>query len=206
MTSPAFDRVLEHYRQRITAESMLNATPGFDEHAHRDELLLPVGETVANLIVDLVVGLNAQTLVEVGTSYGFSTLFLAEAARRTDGRLFTYELHPEKQAYAQQRISEAGLSEYVQWELGDAVKLLELQPGPVDFVLLDLWKDLYIPCFEILYPILREGGVIVADNMYVPEHVRASTAAYRAAVRAKRDMEAVVLPIGQGIDLACRMP
>lgn len=206
MTSPAFDRVLEHYRQRMLAESVLNATPGFNEHAHRDELLLPVGEEVANLMVDLIVGLKAQTLVEVGTSYGFSTLFLAEAARRTDGRLFTYEIHAGKQAYAQERISDAGLSEYVQWELGDAVALLEMQPGPVDFVLLDLWKDLYIPCFDVLYPILREGGLIVADNMYFPEIFRKPTAAYRAAVRAKPDMQAVLLPLGQGIDLACRMP
>jgi predicted O-methyltransferase YrrM len=206
MTSPAFNRVLEHYRQRMVAESSLQATSGFDEHAHRDELLLPAGEEVANLMVDLIVGLKAQTLVEVGTSYGFSTLFLAEAARRTDGRLFTYEIHAGKQAYAQERISDAGLSEYVQWELGDAVALLEMQPGPVDFVLLDLWKDLYIPCFDILYPILKEGGVIVADNMYFPEVFRKPTAAYRAAVRAKPDMQAVLLPLGQGIDLACRMP
>jgi predicted O-methyltransferase YrrM len=206
MTSPAFNRVLEHYRQRMVAESSLQATSGFDEHAHRGELLLPAGEEVANLMVDLIVGLKAQTLVEVGTSYGFSTLFLAEAARRTDGRLFTYEIHAGKQAYAQERISDAGLSEYVQWELGDAVALLEMQPGPVDFVLLDLWKDLYIPCFDILYPILKEGGVIVADNMYFPEVFRKPTAAYRAAVRAKPDMQAVLLPLGQGIDLACRMP
>jgi predicted O-methyltransferase YrrM len=204
MTSPAFDKVLEHYRQRMTAESVLHATPGFDLHAHRDELLLPVGEDVARLMVDLVVGLKAQTLVEVGTSYGFSTLFLAEAARRTDGRLFTYEIHPEKQAYAQERIKEAGLLEYVEFHLGDAVKLLEVQPGPVDFVLLDLWKDLYIPCFERLYPVLREGGVIIADNMLYPESARVPAAAYQAAVRAKPDMQAVLLPIGQGIDLACR--
>lgn len=206
MTSPAFDRVLEHYRQRMLAESVLQATPGYDLRAHRDELLLPIGEDVANLMVDLIVGLKAQTLVEVGTSYGFSTLFLAEAARRTDGRLFTYEIHAGKQAYAQEKISDAGLSEYVQWELGDAVALLELQPGPVDFVLLDLWKDLYIPCFERLYPILKEGGVIVADNMYYPESARVPAAAYQAAVRARHDMQAVLLPLGQGIDLACRMP
>ena len=204
MTSPAFDRVLERYRQRIAREAVLHDTPGFDLRAHRDELLLPVGEEVAQLMVDLIVGLKAQTLVEVGTSYGFSTLFLAEAARRMDGRLFTYEIHAGKQAYAQEQISEAGLSEYVQWELGDAVALLEVQPGPVDFVLLDLWKDLYIPCFDRLYPILKEGAVIIADNMLYPESARAPAAAYQAAVRAKADMQAVLLPIGQGIDLACR--
>ena len=92
----------------------------------------------------------------------------------------------------------------MQWELGDAVELLADQPGPVDFVLLDLWKDLYIPCLDVFYPILAPNGVIVADNMLYPEFNRPEAAAYRAAVRAKPDMQAVLLPIGQGIDLACR--
>jgi predicted O-methyltransferase YrrM len=88
--------------------------------------------------------------------------------------------------------------------LGDAVALLATQPGPIDFVLLDLWKDLYIPCFDALYPKLAANGVIVADNMLYPEYNRPEATAYRAAVRSRPDMEAVLLPIGQGIDLACR--
>ena len=83
--------------------------------------------------------------------------------------------------------------------------MLARQSGPVDFALLDIWKNLYVPCFDALYPKLAVNGVIVADNMLFPEGARADAAAYRAAVRAKRDMQAVLLPMGQGIDLSCRV-
>lgn len=207
MSSSAFQQVLEGYRRRIVEEDermrVLQQSRA-DMSVHRDELLLPVGEEVAQLCVDLIVGRRAQVLVELGTSYGFSTLYLAEAARRTGGMLHTYEIHPAKQEYAQRQIAAAGLSDHVKWMLGDAVALLASQPGPIDFVLLDLWKDLYIPCLDAFYPKLAANGVIVADNMLYPEYNRPEATAYRAAVRSRPDMEAVLLTIGQGIDLACR--
>lgn len=207
MSSNAFQQVLEGYRRRIVEEDERMRVLQQSRAAmsvHRDELLLPVGEEVAQLCVDLVVGRRAQVLVELGTSYGFSTLYLAEAARRTGGMLHTYEIHPAKQEYAQRQIAAAGLSDHVKWMLGDAVALLASQPGPIDFVLLDLWKDLYIPCLDAFYPKLAANGVIVADNMLYPEYNRPEATAYRAAVRSRPDMEAVLLTIGQGIDLACR--
>ena len=206
MTSPEYERVLAHYRQRAATEEAFqhSLVQKADMRVHRDSLLLPVGEEVAQLCVDLIVGRRAQVIVELGTSYGFSTLFLAEAARRTGGRLYTYEIHPEKQAYARERIAEAGLSAQVEWRLGDAVALLAGQPGPIDFVLLDLWKDLYVPCLDAFYPNLAPNGLIVADNMLYPEFNRPEAAIYRAAVRTRPDIEAVLLPVGQGIDLACR--
>jgi predicted O-methyltransferase YrrM len=207
MSSSAFQQVLEGYRRRLVEEDermrVLQHSKA-DLHVHRDEFVLPVGEEVAQLCVDLIVGRRAQILVELGTSYGFSTLFLAEAARRTGGLLYTYEIHPGKQEYAQRQLAAAGLSDHVKWLLGDAITLLATQPGPIDFVLLDLWKDLYIPCLDAFYPKLAANGVIVADNMLYPEFSRPEGIAYRAAVRALPGMEAVLLPIGQGIDLACR--
>jgi predicted O-methyltransferase YrrM len=207
MSSSAFQQVLDGYRRRLVEEDermrVLQHSKA-DLLVHRDEFVLPVGEEVAQLCVDLVLGRRAQVLVELGTSYGFSTLFLAEAARRTGGLLHTYEIHPAKQEYAQRQIAAAGLSDHVKWLLGDAVTLLASQPGPIDFVLLDLWKDLYIPCLDAFYPKLAANGVIVADNMLYPEFSRPEGIAYRSAVRALPDMEAVLLPIGQGIDLACR--
>jgi predicted O-methyltransferase YrrM len=204
--SPAFERVLAEYRQRLAGEEALQAslTVKSDMAVHRDRLLLPVGEEVAELCVDLIVARHAKIIVELGSSYGFSTLYLAEAARRTGGKLFSYEIHPDKQAHARERIGAAELAAHVEWRLGDAVTLLADQPGPIDFVLLDLWKDLYIPCLNMFYPKLAANGLVVADNMLYPEFNRPEATAYRAAVRAKPQMEAVLLPVGQGIDLACR--
>jgi predicted O-methyltransferase YrrM len=205
-TSPAFERVLTEYRQRLAGEEALQAslTVKSEMALHRDRFLLPVGEEVAELCVDLIVARRAKIIVELGSSYGFSTLYLAEAARRTGGKLYSYEIHPDKQRHARDRIAAAGLAAQVDWRLGDAVTLLADQPGPIDFVLLDLWKDLYIPCLDAFHPKLAPNGLILADNMLYPEFSRPEGVAYRAAVRAKPEMEAVLLPIGQGIDLACR--
>ena len=71
----------------------------------RDTLLLPVGEDIAQLCVDLIVARNAKVIVELGSSYGYSTLYLAEAARRTGGKLLSYEIHPDKQQHARERIT-----------------------------------------------------------------------------------------------------
>jgi predicted O-methyltransferase YrrM len=206
MTDEAFNRVLRAYERRMVEErSLAKSLPRSESFARRDEFLLSVGEDVANLLRDLVVGLGAKTIVELGTSYGYSTLFLADAARRTDGKVFTYENAADKQAYARKQLTEAGLADVIEWRLGDAVELLREQPGPIDFVLIDLWKDLYLPCFERVYPLLAPSGIVVADNMLFPESALADAAAYRAAIRAKPDIEAVLLPIGQGIDISRRV-
>lgn len=201
----AFARVLRAYEARMAEERARTESLSPSEfHARRDEFLLPVGIDVANLLRELAIGLRARIIVEVGTSYGYSTLFLADAARRTGGKVFTYDLASDKQAYARERMAEANLGDFVEWHLGDAVELLSEQPGPVDLVLLDLWKDLYVPCFERIYPLLAARGVIVADNMLRPESARPHASAYREAVRAKPDMEAVLLDIGQGIDIGVK--
>lgn len=206
MAEEALQRVLRGYERRIAEEALLaESLPRNERVARRDEFLLTVGEEVANLLRDLAVGLGAKTIVELGTAYGYSTLFLADAARRTGGKVFTYEKAADKQAYARRQLTEAGLAGVVEWRLGDALELLREQPGPIDLALIDVWKDLYLPCFELVYPLLAPNGVIVADNMHLPESGRADAAAYRAAVRAKPDMEAVLLPIGQGIDISCRV-
>jgi predicted O-methyltransferase YrrM len=203
----SFARVLRGYEQRRADEDARTESLSPSEFvAIRDQLLLPVGRDVGNLLHDLALGLGSRTIVEIGTSYGYSTLFLADAARRTGGRVYTYDVAADKQAYARERLTEANLAEFVDWRLGDAVELLREQPGPADLVLMDVWKDLYVTCFELIYPLLAPGGVIVADNMLQPERARPYAEAYRKAVRAKPDMEAILLPMGHGIDVCAKVP
>src|SRR5690606_33770399 len=109
-----------------------------------------------------------------------------------------------KQAYARERLAEAGLAQHVEFRLGDALELLRQQPGPAGLVLLDVWKDLYGPCFELVYALLSPGGVIVPDDMLPQPGTRPQAHADRAAVRAKPDLEAALLPIGHGVDVAVR--
>jgi predicted O-methyltransferase YrrM len=205
LSTPEFDNVLAEYERRMAAEAVTRtALPAPMFFARRDDFLLPVGREVAELLRDLVIGLQARRIVELGTSYGYSTLFLADAARRTGGKLFTYESVAAKQAYARERIEDAGLADFVEWRLGDAVALLSDQPAPVDFALLDLWKDLYVTCFAALHPLLAADGLVVADNMLYPESAREHALAYQRAVRDSGDMDSVVLPIGQGICISSK--
>lgn len=200
-----FEIVLDRYTQRIEAEHLLWRTesPGA-LLARRDEFLLPVGEEVGRFLHALVVARRAKVIVELGTSYGYSTLFLADAARRTGGKVHSFELSPEKQDYAREQLADAGLAGFVEWHLGDAVALLDRVATGVDFVLIDLWKELYIPCFDKIYPKLANNAVIAADNMLEPAMSRPDAEAYRAAVRSRSDLQSVLLPIGSGIELSCR--
>jgi predicted O-methyltransferase YrrM len=74
--------------------------------------------------------------------------------------------------------------------------------GPFDLVLLDVWKDLYVPCLELFHLKLRPGALVAADNMLFPLNTRPAAAAYQARVRTKPDLDSVLLPIGSGVELS----
>lgn len=205
LDDPAFTAVLAEYTTRLIEEDKLLHDPGtVIAELDVDSLLIPVGEEVGRLMHAMVVGLKARTIVELGTSYGYSTLFLADAAAATGGRVYSYDVAANKQAHARAQLERAGLAGLVDFRLGDAVALLDSQPGPVDFVLMDLWKDLYIPCLHKVAPLLGPSGTILADNMIFPPNSRPDADAYRAAVRAMPGMQASLLPIGNGIDIAVK--
>jgi len=203
-TDPAVEAVYGEYAQRAEADSQRHAGLGAAGYARRDEFLLPVGEEVGRLLHTLILSHRPRRILELGTSYGYSTLFLADAARAVGGRVITMELADYKQAYARERLERAGLSAQVEFRCGDAVAMIEADPGQFDFVLLDIWKDMYVPCFEAFYPKLAEEAIVAADNMISPPSARPSVREYRAAVRGKGDMQQVLLPAGQGVELAVK--
>jgi predicted O-methyltransferase YrrM len=197
--------VLEDYLSRFDREEAL--IPGLAPEEmleRRDDFLLAVGPAVGQLLNLLVRELHPYTVVEVGASYGYSTVWLAEAARAVGSRLVSMEIVPGKVDYARSRLAEAGLQEQVNFMIGDAQDSIRALEGPVDFVLMDLWKELYTPCFELLLPRLSQGALIVADNMMHPEHFREDAARYRQAVAATGEFDTIVLPIGDGIALSRR--
>ena len=199
----AIETVLREYDQRSEAEmKRMREMPPADMMKHIDELLLPVGPATGQLMNILVKEAKAHTILEIGTSHGYSTVWLAEAARATGGKVVTLDVHAGKQEYARGALSKAGLAGFVEFKLGDARESIAALPGPIDFVLLDLWKDLYIPCFDLFYPKLAAGAMVVADNMLLPEFSRKDAEEYRKHVRAKPDIQSVLLPVGSGIELS----
>lgn len=195
---PKIQAVLDEYEARAAKESALMSDP----NRRRDEMLLPVGAATASLMSTIIKEGKMRAILEVGSSYGYSTIWLAEAARTTGGKVISLELHANKAEYARERLAKAGLEQFVEFKLGDALETLRSLPGPFEFVLLDLWKNLYVPCFELLYPKLAPGGIILADNMLFPETAIPDANAYRERVRAAKDMTSVLLPVGSGIEIS----
>jgi predicted O-methyltransferase YrrM len=203
-STPAVDQVFTEYERRNTAERARATSLGSQWFEHRDEFLLPVGQEVGWFLHSLILAKRPARVLELGTSYGYSTLFLADAVRQVGGMLITMDLAHYKHAAARAMIEKAGLAAVVDFRLGDAVALINADAGPFDLVLLDIWKDMYVPCLRAFYPKLSDEGIIAADNMVEPAVVREDARKYRCALESLPDMQTTLLPIGSGIELSVK--
>jgi len=193
--------VLDAYHARMREEEkVMRAPPATGAGDWRDKVLLAVGPDTGRLINILARSLKAPTILELGTSYGYSGIWLAEAVRATGGRLITMELSDVKSAHAREMATKAGLADHVDFKVGDAVQMIAELPAGIDFVLVDLWKDLYVPCLNAFYPKLNPGAIIVADNMLRPANDEVKQ--YARAVRALPGITSVLLPVGSGIEIS----
>jgi predicted O-methyltransferase YrrM len=131
------------------------------------DFYIPVSREQGELLYLTARAIGARTVVEFGTSFGISTLYLAAAVRDNGGgRVIGSEIEPGKHARALGHLREAGLADFAEVRLGDARETLRELPEPVDLVLLDGWKDLYEPVLELITPRLRPGAVVFADNIF----------------------------------------
>ena len=201
IVDPVIERVLAEFERRAEDEQRRTMAPGAPG-TNLDDLLLSVGRDGGILLYLLATGAQSRRILELGSSYGYSTVWLAAAARATGGKVMSLELKEFKIEHARQALTRAGLSTRVEFHVGDCLETLKTLPGPFDFVLLDLWKDLYIPSFDLIYPKLADGALIVADNMLHPERARPDANRYRARVREAGGMTTVLLPVGHGIELS----
>ena len=126
---------------------------------------LPISKKQGKNLQELIIKNDCKQVVEFGTSFGISTIYLADAVRQTGGKVITTELLESKAKKAMQNIKTAGLNEYIELRIGDAMKTLKGLSTPIDFLFLDGWKDLYLPLFQMLEPRFHSGTLIYADNM-----------------------------------------
>src|SRR5579875_844327 len=129
------------------------------------DIYMPISAEAGRLLYALARAIRPQTVVEFGTSFGISTIHLAAAVTDNgSGRVVTTELSGRKAAAARQNLEQAGLAGVVTILQGDALETLASVTGPVRLVLLDGWKELYLPVLRLLQPRLSPGALIVADN------------------------------------------
>lgn len=164
---------------------------------------MPVSREVGRLLYMLVRTQRSRTIVEFGTSFGISTIHLAAAVRDNGvGRVITTELDADKVRQARKNLSEAGLSDFVEIREGDASQILKGLDAEIDFLLLDGWKDLYLPILKLVEPQLRPGSMIVADDLDLFPHVLKPYLDY--ARNPAHGYTSVQVSMGDGLELSVR--
>ena len=139
------------------------------------------------------------TYLEIGTSAGYSTLWLTLACRKTGRQLVTFEVLEEKIRLARETFKAAGVEESVKLKTGDARECLHIYKD-ISFCFLDADKEVYFDCYEQVVPNMVKGGLLVADNAIT--HKEVLTPMLDRALNDKR-VDALIVPIGSGV-LVCR--
>jgi len=139
----------------------------FDEKSHRfmADKLVALEPAKAEFCYLTCRALRARRVVECGTSFGVSTLYLAAAVRDNGGgTVIGTEHEAAKAAAARETFAAAELDPFIDLREGDLRETLQDVGGPIDFVLLDIWTEMVVPALRLIGPHLRQGAVIVADN------------------------------------------
>jgi predicted O-methyltransferase YrrM len=198
-------KVIEELDERLRTEAerlgkILPAGETFDP----DEYALAAGPDSAALLNLLIRFSGARNIVEVGTSIGYTSVWMGEAARATGGRVIGMEAVASKHAQATNNVERAGLADVVEIRLGDAKAIVREVSGPIDLAFVDAWKDDYVEYFDVLLPKLRIGGCIVSDNITFPPMFADTMKRYVAHVRAKPNVRSHTMPVGSGLEVSVR--
>lgn len=168
------------------------------------ELFVALSPKQGTLAYMIARSIGARRVVEFGTSFGISTIYLAAAVRDNGGGVVIgSELQPTKLERARAHLAEAGLGDVAEIRAGDARETLKDPGGTVDLVLLDGAKQLYLEILELLTPHLRTGSVVLADNILM---FRKSLRPYVEHVQDPRNgFRSVTLFLGSGTEYSVRL-
>jgi predicted O-methyltransferase YrrM len=154
-----------HFDERGSASVVGTRTELEQGRAFWRDKLVALDADKAQFCYALCRALHARRIVEAGTSFGISTLYLAAAVRDNGGGVVIgAEQEPSKVAVARGHFCEARLEAYIDLREGDILEALRGLKGPVDFLLLDIWTPLARPVLELVAPHLRTGAIVATDN------------------------------------------
>jgi predicted O-methyltransferase YrrM len=194
--------VIEELHERLKREAQeFNSGQPIDVN----QFALAAGPETAGFLNLLIRTMGAKNIVEVGTSIGYTALWLGEAARATGGHVIGMEAIAAKHQQAVDNLARAGLSNVVEVRLGDAKAIVRELTGPLDLVFVDAWKEDYIAYFDTLLPKLRVGGCIVADNITHPPTFQDTMRRYQEHVRAYPNVRSQLLSIGMGEEMSVKI-
>jgi predicted O-methyltransferase YrrM len=187
------DRELEQLLERLYEEGREHDAATAD----RRERMRNVEPESARMLAVLVRALRPQSMLELGTSNGYSTIWLADAARAVGGRLTSVEIEPGRYASSEQNLRRAGLSENVELRLEDAQATLLRYPDEAwDLIFLDAERPAYTSYWPDLLRTLSTSGLLIVDNVISHEH---QLVEFRALVEGEDGVMQALVPIGAGM-------
>jgi predicted O-methyltransferase YrrM len=160
---------------------------------------IPVDPQQGVFLYQTVRATGARRIVEFGTSFGISTIYLAAGVRDNGGgTVVTTEIEPRKIEDARRNFEQAGVDEQVSILEGDALQTLLSVQGQVDLLFLDGWKEMCLPVLKLMEPQLRPGSVVLCDNV---KSFRTTLGPYLAYVRDNpQKYSSMLLPLSDGLE------
>ena len=194
------------YFARRVQEGTFDPSSSFDDEMHRffADKMVALDREKAEFCYQLCRSIGATRVVEAGTSFGVSTLYLAAAVRDNqveNGIVIGTEYEPEKAEAARANFKKAGLSEFIELREGDLRKTLQDPGGPVDFLLLDIW-EVALPALERVAPSLRRGAIVVCDN--TASHAEQYRDFFEFVNDPANEFRTMTLPFDGGLELTVR--
>lgn len=172
-----------------------------EREQERSKKMLNLEPETAKCISMLLRSSRRTRLLEIGTSNGYSTIWLAWAMRVTGGHMISIDREAEKQRLADSNLQRAGLRALVELRQGDATSVVADLPGPFDCVFFDADRLSAPAQLALLIPKLTSDALLLADNaLSHPEEI----AGYLAVVTNRSDFDHMVIPIGKGLSVAYR--
>lgn len=168
-------------------QKILSVLDDMDKNQRRGMMNVPVSD--GRFLRLLTESLGAKTVVEIGTSNGYSGIWFCLALRKTGGKLITHEIDEGRANLAKQNFKRAGVESLVTLVEGDAHEEVKKLKGPIDILFLDADKEGYIDYLNKLLPLMRPGGLILAHNI----NSRQADPKFIEAITTNSDLESLLI-------------
>lgn len=167
----------------------------------RERRMLNITPDTGQFLAILIRSMQATEILEIGTSNGYSTIWLADATRETGGSVTTIEAAADKAGMARANFSRAGVAEVISLREGSALDVLTTLTGPFDLIFLDADRPNYLAYLNLLLPLLRPGGLLVTDNVVSHAHELTD---FLARLKSDPSLDSVTVPIGNGEEVTLK--
>jgi len=206
MMDSKIDRVLKKLEKQ-EADEQRNPTK-----VHHSEKLLSIGRATGLFYNIWLQSINAKKILEIGMSAGYSTMWFADAIKEKHGaKIISIEQDEKKIQRAKKNFVDTGLDHLIEIRKGDALEVLKDIRKKIgvketfDFVFIDADKERYIQYFDLVFPMLKLGGLVGTDNILFPERFQKFSIPYLKHVRANPKIRSVTIPIDNGEEISVKI-